>query len=119
MPERWILEPGDVLVVPAGRPHRFGDTDRFEWCEVAVCVACVPTGEAASLLEPFERVRAGASAERVGYADPTHFVRTFRREHGTTPAAWRAAQRRASRRRARGRPRHAQRRRGPARTRHG
>lgn len=28
-------------------------------------------------------------AERVGYADPTHFIRTFRRHHGLTPAAWR------------------------------
>ncbi len=33
-------------------------------------------------------------AERVGYADVTHFIRMFRREHGVTPAAWRAAQRR-------------------------
>lgn len=31
-----------------------------------------------------------AIAERVGYADPTHFVRMFRRTHGVTPAAWRA-----------------------------
>ena len=31
-------------------------------------------------------------AERVGYADPTHFIRMFRREHGATPAAWRNAQ---------------------------
>ncbi len=31
-------------------------------------------------------------AERVGYADPTHFIRMFRREHGTTPAAWRNTQ---------------------------
>lgn len=30
-------------------------------------------------------------AERVGYADPTHFIRMFRREQGATPAAWRAA----------------------------
>lgn len=30
-------------------------------------------------------------SERVGYADPTHFIRMFRREHGATPAAWRAA----------------------------
>jgi AraC family transcriptional activator of pobA len=30
-------------------------------------------------------------AERVGYADATHFIRMFRREHGVTPAAWRAA----------------------------
>jgi AraC-like DNA-binding protein len=30
-------------------------------------------------------------AERVGYADARHFIRMFRREHGVTPAAWRAA----------------------------
>ncbi len=28
-------------------------------------------------------------AERVGYADVTHFIRQFRRVHGVTPAAWR------------------------------
>ncbi|WP_394838013.1 AraC family transcriptional regulator [Pendulispora rubella] len=33
-------------------------------------------------------------AERVGYADPTHFIRMFRRAHGATPAAWRASKRR-------------------------
>lgn len=32
-------------------------------------------------------------AERVGYADATHFIRMFRREHGATPAAWRAQRR--------------------------
>jgi len=32
-------------------------------------------------------------AERVGYADPTHFIRMFRRTHGATPAAWRNTQR--------------------------
>jgi AraC-like DNA-binding protein len=37
-------------------------------------------------------------AERVGYADPTHFIRMFRRQHGATPAAWRASQRRSKRR---------------------
>lgn len=31
--------------------------------------------------------------ERVGYADPTHFIRLFRRAEGTTPAAWRAERR--------------------------
>jgi AraC-like DNA-binding protein len=35
-------------------------------------------------------------AERVGYADATHFIRMFRREHGgVTPAAWRTARRSA------------------------
>ncbi|MFN8090811.1 MAG: AraC family transcriptional regulator [Vicinamibacteria bacterium] len=40
-------------------------------------------------------------AERVGYRDATHFIRTFRRAHGATPAAWRAARRGARRRRPR------------------
>lgn len=31
-------------------------------------------------------------AERVGYADPTHFIRLFRRRHGATPSVWRAQQ---------------------------
>lgn len=42
------------------------------------------------LLHSDERV--DIVAERVGYADSTHFIRMFRREHGATPAAWRAAQ---------------------------
>lgn len=33
-------------------------------------------------------------AGRVGYADPTHFIRLFRRDHGMPPAAWRALHRR-------------------------
>lgn len=41
------------------------------------------------LLHSEERIE--AVAERVGYADATHFIRMFRREHGATPAAWRAA----------------------------
>ena len=40
------------------------------------------------LLHSAERV--DVIAERVGYADVTHFIRMFRREHGKTPAAWRA-----------------------------
>ncbi|MCI4371871.1 MAG: helix-turn-helix domain-containing protein, partial [Thermoplasmata archaeon] len=41
------------------------------------------------LLHSDERV--DIIAERVGYADATHFIRMFRRAHGATPAAWRAA----------------------------
>lgn len=33
-------------------------------------------------------------AAQVGYLDPSSFIRMFRREHGLSPAAWRAAQRR-------------------------
>ncbi len=43
------------------------------------------------LLHTDERV--DVVADRVGYADPTHFIRLFRRAHGCTPAAWRARQR--------------------------
>ena len=43
------------------------------------------------LLHTDERVE--VIAERVGYADPTHFIRLFRRMHDATPAAWRARQR--------------------------
>lgn len=32
-------------------------------------------------------------AERVGYADATHFIRIFKRDHGATPAAWRTQNR--------------------------
>jgi thioredoxin reductase len=32
-------------------------------------------------------------AERVGYSDPSHFVRLFRSRHGMPPAAWRRTQR--------------------------
>ncbi|WP_223636745.1 AraC family transcriptional regulator [Corallococcus sp. EGB] len=39
------------------------------------------------LLSTNERV--DIIAERVGYADPTHFIRLFRRAEGLTPAAWR------------------------------
>jgi AraC family transcriptional regulator, transcriptional activator of pobA len=44
------------------------------------------------LLHTDERV--DRISERVGYADATHFIRLFRRSHGVTPAAWRAARRR-------------------------
>ncbi len=39
------------------------------------------------LLHTDERVE--VIAERVGYADATHFIRLFRRVHGVSPAAWR------------------------------
>jgi AraC family transcriptional activator of pobA len=32
-----------------------------------------------------------ALAARTGYRDPSYFVRTFKREHGVTPADWRRA----------------------------
>jgi AraC-like DNA-binding protein len=225
----WQVRAGDVLVVPAGEPHRVLDRERLTCWGLSFCVSCVAADGQVSLLEPFERVRDGASAvvripgprrrflarlfaelaevektrgtsdeavrrslvtlilaevdrawssqpagragggvvvdalrhierhclgkltledvaaavgrspayvttaltratgrsavqwivsgrlaearrlllhsdemvdviaERVGYADATHFIRMFRREHGATPAAWRAARRSPSR----------------------
>ncbi len=222
----WTLEPGDVLLVPAGQPHRWLESRRPTIRCMGFCVPCLAPETAPVLLEPFERVRDGAApvvripaerhafldtlfreleatsdgardaslrqglltlilgevgraavwepaarsergvvaeslrvierrclgpltlndvaaavqrtpsyvttaltratgrsavawiiahrmaearrrllhsdervetiAERVGYADPTHFIRMFRRAHGVTPAAWRAAQRQAT-----------------------
>ncbi|MFO0639317.1 MAG: AraC family transcriptional regulator [Polyangiaceae bacterium] len=45
------------------------------------------------LLHSDERV--DIVAERVGYADATHFIRMFRRTHGVTPATFRASRGRA------------------------
>lgn len=218
----WTLRAGDVLLVPAGAPHRTLERQETSAWMLGFCVPCFAADGAASLLAPFERVRDGASAvvhipkarrayleslfreletvgegraavqralltlilaevdtaaslqkaptrggslvvealrfiernclgkisardvaaavhrspayvtsalkeatgrnasewiaagrmaearrlllhsdervdvigERVGYADSTHFIRMFRREHGATPAAWRAAQQR-------------------------
>jgi AraC family transcriptional regulator, transcriptional activator of pobA len=61
--ETWRLEPGDVLIVPAGEPHRLIEARNPDMWRLGFCVPCLasdPTA-AAALLEPFERVRDGAS----------------------------------------------------------
>jgi len=58
----WKVEPGDVLLVPAGQPHRLLKAESSEYWGLAFCVSCcVALGEA-RLLDSFERVRDGASA---------------------------------------------------------
>ena len=58
----WNLREGDVLLVPAGAPHRMLELRGVEaWC-LAFCVPCFAAHGAASLLEPFEKVRDGAAA---------------------------------------------------------
>ncbi|WP_437585975.1 AraC family transcriptional regulator [Sorangium sp. So ce1000] len=72
---RWNVEAGDVLLVPAGQPHRSIEKATPEWFGLGFCVPCLAADEAGSLLEPFERVRAGASpvvrvsAERRSYLE--------------------------------------------------
>jgi AraC-like DNA-binding protein len=57
----WTLTAGDVLLVPAGQPHRMLERGRSEYWGLAFCVPCF-AADGATLLEPFERVRDGASA---------------------------------------------------------
>ncbi|WAS94300.1 helix-turn-helix domain-containing protein [Nannocystis punicea] len=58
----WNLGEGDVLLVPAGEPHRMLEMRRVESWGLAFCVPCFAADGATSLLAPFERVRDGASA---------------------------------------------------------
>lgn len=58
----WNLREGDVLLVPAGEPHRMLERQRPEFWGLAFCVPCFAADAAASLLEPFERVRDGGAA---------------------------------------------------------
>ena len=57
----WMLEPGDVLIVPAGQCHRVIDTRGADMCGVGVYVPSLGPERSAALLDPFERVREGAS----------------------------------------------------------
>lgn len=59
---QWTLEPGDVLIVPAGEPHRLVEAEQPEYWGVGFCVPCFAADDAGRLLELFERVRSGASA---------------------------------------------------------
>jgi AraC family transcriptional activator of pobA len=58
----WTLEAGDVFLVPAGEPHRLVEARQSEFWGLGFCVPCFAAEDAERLLEPFERVRSGASA---------------------------------------------------------
>jgi AraC-like DNA-binding protein len=57
----WKLGQGDVLIVPAGEPHRMLEVDQPELWKLSFCVPCLAADGATALLGPFERVRDGAS----------------------------------------------------------
>ena len=57
----WSLEPGDVLVVPAGEPHRFVDGRTESW-GLGFWASALASDDRGWLLDPFERVRGGGSA---------------------------------------------------------
>lgn len=58
----WSLGAGDLLVIPAGAPHRMLQTTGLEAWGLSFCVPCLAADGTASLLAPFERVRDGAGA---------------------------------------------------------
>jgi AraC-like DNA-binding protein len=58
----WNVAAGDVLLVPAGAPHRTLEMRLPEYWGLSVCVPCFAKDGSRSLLEPFERVRDGAAA---------------------------------------------------------
>jgi len=59
---RHTLSAGDMLVVPAGEPHRTLTAANAELWGLGLCIPCLPSRELGPLLAPFERVRSGASA---------------------------------------------------------
>lgn len=59
---RWHLSSGDVLVVPAGQPHRRISSDNAAYWGIGVCVPCFASDAELTRLEPFARVREGAAA---------------------------------------------------------
>ncbi len=58
----WKVGEGDVLLVPAGEPHRMLEARSPEFWGLSFCVPCFAADGGAALLEPFERVRDGAAA---------------------------------------------------------
>jgi AraC-like DNA-binding protein len=58
----WNVCEGDILLVPAGEPHRMLEMERAEYWGLSFCVPCFAADGVGALLEPFERVRDGASA---------------------------------------------------------
>jgi hypothetical protein len=59
---RWSLAEGDVVLIPAGAPHRhLEEKDSEHWC-LGLCPVCFRAEGGGELLEPLERVRSGAAA---------------------------------------------------------
>jgi AraC-like DNA-binding protein len=85
--ETWRLEPGDVLIVPAGEPHRLIEARKPDTWRLGFCVPCLasdPTA-AAALLEPFERVRDGASPVVRIPPERREFLESLFREFSVSP----------------------------------
>jgi AraC-like DNA-binding protein len=79
---RWSLKAGDALLVPAGEPHRLIEAQNPEQWGLGFCPVCFIADGAADLLEPFERVRAGAAAvSAIPVERHAHMETLFRELH--------------------------------------
>lgn len=58
----WELRAGELLLVPAGEPHRLIERVGLRSWAIGFCVSCLAADGGAAVLEPFERVRDGGSA---------------------------------------------------------
>lgn len=59
---RWRVSAGDVVLVPAGEPHRVVEARGCTYWGAGLCPVCFIADGAEALLEPFERVRRGGAA---------------------------------------------------------
>ncbi|WP_233576670.1 AraC family transcriptional regulator [Citreicoccus inhibens] len=84
---RLSLTPGDVLLVPAGERHHLLSSEQAGvWC-VGLYPVALTLSDAGALLDPFERVRGGASAVvRIPSARQEHLVRLFSELHDEVSA---------------------------------
>jgi AraC-like DNA-binding protein len=83
--ERFEVQAGDVLLVPAGEAHRALRATRTTAWGIGFCAACYAPSELASLLDPFERARSGASpVVRVPAARQEHVARLIAELHTET-----------------------------------
>lgn len=82
----WRLEAGDVLIVPAGAPHRSIERKATEVWGVGFCVSCFAP-DAPEVLVPFERVRAGSAPVVRLEKSRRPFVQSLLRELSQTKRA--------------------------------
>src|SRR5690606_40647936 len=59
---RWHVSPGDVVLAPAGEPHRVLEAKGCAYSGAGLCPVCFIADGAEAPLEPFERVRRAGAA---------------------------------------------------------
>lgn len=79
----WKLREGDVMLIPAGEPHRMLEMKQAEYWGLAFCVPCFAADGSAELLAPLERVRDGSSAVIHIPAERQAFLESLFRELST------------------------------------